>query len=31
MTTLRNVRTLTRYMAWANAKIYDAVAALPEG
>jgi uncharacterized damage-inducible protein DinB len=31
MTTLRNVRTLTRYMAWANDKIYDAVAALPEG
>jgi uncharacterized damage-inducible protein DinB len=28
MTTLRNVRTLTRYMAWANDKIYDAVAAL---
>ena len=31
MTTLRNVRTLTRYMAWANDKIYDAVASLPEG
>ena len=31
MTTLRNVRTLTRYMAWANARIFDAVAALPEG
>ena len=23
MTTLRNARTLTRYMAWANDKIYD--------
>src|SRR5262245_21469276 len=31
MMTLPNVRTLTRYMAWANDKIYDAVAALPEG
>ena len=31
MTTLRNVRTLTRYIAWTNNKIYDAVAALPEG
>ena len=31
MTTLRDVRTLTRYMAWTNDKIYDAVAALPEG
>jgi uncharacterized damage-inducible protein DinB len=31
MTTLRNIRTLTRYMAWANDKIYDAVGALPEG
>ena len=31
MTTLRNVRTLTRYMAWANDRIFDAVAALPEG
>jgi uncharacterized damage-inducible protein DinB len=31
MTTLRNARTLTRYMAWANDKIYAAVAALPEG
>ena len=31
MTTLRNVCTLTRYMAWANDKIYEAVAALPEG
>ena len=31
MTTLRNVRTLTRYMAWANDRIYDAVASLPEG
>ena len=31
MTTLRNIRTLTRYMAWANDRIFDAVAALPEG
>ncbi len=31
MTTLRNVRTLTRYIAWTNNKIFDAVAALPEG
>jgi uncharacterized damage-inducible protein DinB len=31
MATLRNVRTLTRYMAWANDRIYEAVAALPEG
>src|SRR5438552_6430121 len=31
MTTLRNVRTLTRYMAWANDRIFAAVAALPEG
>jgi uncharacterized damage-inducible protein DinB len=30
MMTLRNIRTLTRYMAWANDKIY-AVAKLPEG
>jgi len=31
MTTLRNIRTLTRYMAWSNDRIFDAVAALPEG
>ena len=31
MTTLRNARMLTRYMAWANQRIFDAVAALPEG
>ena len=31
MNTLRDVRTLARYMAWANDRIYDAVAALPEG
>jgi uncharacterized damage-inducible protein DinB len=31
MTTLRNVRTLTRYMAWTNDRIFAAVAALPEG
>jgi hypothetical protein len=29
MTTLRNVRTLTRHKAWANGNIYDVVAALP--
>ena len=28
MTTLRNVRTRTRYMAWANDRIFDVVAAL---
>ena len=31
MTTLRNIRTLTRYTAWTNDRIFDAVAALPEG
>ncbi len=31
MTTLRNARMLTRYMAWANQRIFDAIAALPEG
>jgi len=31
MTMLRTVRTLTRYNAWANKIIFDAVAALPEG
>ena len=31
MMTLRNARTLTRYMAWANDRIFAAVAALPEG
>src|SRR2546429_10026988 len=31
MTTLRNIRTLTRYMAWANDRIFNAVAALPKG
>src|SRR6266496_5753248 len=31
MTTLRNARMLTRYMAWTNQRIFDAVAALPEG
>jgi len=29
MTTLRDVRMLTSYMAWANDRIFDAVAALP--
>lgn len=28
---MNNVRTLTRYNAWANKLIFDAVAALPEG
>lgn len=28
---MNNVRTLTRYNAWANNLIFDAVAALPEG
>ena len=31
MTTLRNARMLTRYMAWVNQRIFDAVAALPDG
>ena len=31
MTMLRTVRTLTRYNAWANKLIFDAVAALPDG
>jgi uncharacterized damage-inducible protein DinB len=31
MTTLRTARMLTRYNAWANKLIFDAVAALPEG
>ena len=31
MATLRNARMLTRYMAWANERIFDAVAGLPEG
>ena len=31
MTTLRNARMLTRYNAWANKLIFDALAALPEG
>src|SRR5437667_9816182 len=31
MTNLRNIRTLTRYMAWANDRIFDDVATLPEG
>jgi uncharacterized damage-inducible protein DinB len=31
MTTLRNARMLARYMAWANQRIFDAVAALPGG
>ena len=31
MTTLNTARMLTRYNAWANRLIFDAVAALPEG
>jgi uncharacterized damage-inducible protein DinB len=31
MTTVRNARMLMRYMAWANYRIFEAVAALPEG
>ena len=31
MTRLRTVRTLTRYNAWADKLIFDAVAKLPEG
>ena len=31
MTTLNAARMLTRYNAWANRLIFDAVAALPEG
>jgi uncharacterized damage-inducible protein DinB len=31
MTTLWDARMLTRYMAWANDRTFDAVAALPEG
>lgn len=31
MTTLRTARMLTRYNAWANQLIFDAVAELPEG
>ena len=31
MTTLRTARMLTRYNAWANQLIFDAVAKLPEG
>lgn len=31
MTTLRNARMLTRYNAWADRLIFDAVAGLPEG
>jgi uncharacterized damage-inducible protein DinB len=31
MTTIRNARMLTRYKAWADQLMFDAVAALPEG
>src|SRR5436309_15010159 len=31
MTTIRNARMLTRYKAWADKLIFEAVAALPEG
>jgi len=31
MSALRNIRMLTRYTAWANARLFDAMASLPEG
>jgi uncharacterized damage-inducible protein DinB len=31
MTTVRTARMLTRYNAWANSRVFDAVARLPEG
>ena len=31
MTTVRTARMLTRYNAWANNRVFDAVAKLPEG
>lgn len=31
MSALRNIRMLTRYSAWANARLFDALAALPGG
>jgi uncharacterized damage-inducible protein DinB len=31
MSALRNIRMLTRYGAWANARLFDALAALPAG
>ena len=31
MSALRNIRMLTRYSAWANARLFDALAALPAG
>ena len=31
MSALRNIRMFTRYSAWANGRIFDAVAALPAG
>jgi len=31
MSALRNIRMLTRYTAWANARLFDALAGLPEG
>ena len=31
MSAIRNIRMLTRYSAWANARLFDAVAALPAG
>jgi len=31
MSALRNIRMLTRYMAWANIRIFDVLAQLPNG
>ena len=31
MSALRNIRMLTRYSAWANARMFNALAALPDG
>ena len=31
MSALRNIRMLTRYSAWANARLFEALAALPAG
>ena len=31
MSSLRNIRMLTRYTAWANTRLFEALASLPEG
>ncbi len=31
MSAIRNIRMLTRYTAWANARLFGALANLPEG